>query len=335
MRIGLVGLGFIGKAHFAAYLNIPKAQVAAVCIRDKQKSLRAIEQMSISARPDIYTNYDELLMDDSIDVIDLCVPTFLHEEYIVKAARAGKHIICEKPLTLTKESADRILEIVEKEKVKLFVGHILRFWPEYSLLKDYKEKGLLENVEIIHAKRLGQVPFWSRWFQLPEKSGGALYDLHMHEIDYIHYLLGDVKSVYAVGSQNKYGAWNHVMTTLTFTNGAKAFMEASHKMPETFPFTMSLRLQAKGETIDFYSASGKNIEDTEGGDRRFLRYSADKVELLTVDSRDPFEIELQYFLDCIRKGQENEIVPLEDVLYTIRLMEAIECSLVGGRKITL
>ena len=194
-HIGLVGLGFIGKTHLAAYNHIQNAQVTAICTENK------VEESPIMGIYDgsFVTDYDDLLKEKDIDIIDICLPTYLHEEYIVKAANAGKHIICEKPLTLTLESANRIMNAVQQNNVKLFVGHVLRFWPEYQAIKSYSESDKLKNIEIVHAKRLGKLPTWSSWFQHPEKSGGALYDLHLHDIDFAYYLLGEVESVYAVG----------------------------------------------------------------------------------------------------------------------------------------
>lgn len=189
--IGLVGLGFIGKMHLKAYQSIEHGQVTAICTRSEVDD-EAIKELFHGT----YTSdYDDLLSNKEIDIIDICLPTYLHEEYIIKAAKAGKHIICEKPLTLTLESASRIFKEIQENNVKLFVGHLLRFWPEYQVIKSYSESEKLKDIDIVHAKRLGQFPTWSDWFQYPEKSGGALFDLHIHDIDFVYYLLGEVDSL--------------------------------------------------------------------------------------------------------------------------------------------
>lgn len=229
-NIGLVGLGFIGKTHLDAYNHIENCQVTAIGTRNEVKDRQITSKFSGS----FVTEYDDLLNDQEIDIIDICLPTYLHEEYIIKAANAGKNIICEKPLTLTVESANRIIHAVNKNKVNLFVAHVLRFWPEYKVIKSFSESDKLKDIDIVHAKRLGQAPKWSSWFQHPEKSGGALFDLHIHDIDFVYYLLGKVDSVYSVGNKNKSGAWDHVMTTLSFKNKSKAFVEASQRMPIGF-----------------------------------------------------------------------------------------------------
>jgi predicted dehydrogenase len=323
IKIGLVGLGFIGKAHLEAYEKIPNAQVVAICTSKGED--KVLEKF----KGDVIFDYKKILHDDQIDVVDICVPTFLHEEYIVQAARAGKHIICEKPLTLSMDSANRIYSEVERCGVRLFVGHILRFWPEYVTIKNLVNNGKVNEAEIVHAKRLGQLPTWSNWFLYPGKSGGALYDLHIHDIDFVTYLFGEVETVYAAGSQNSFGAWNHIMTTLFFKNGTKAFVEASHRMPRGYPFTMMLRIQGKDCVLDFQMQGSENIENLNNS--RFVLYEHDKVTPIEKVEFDPFQKELEHFIHCIQKDQEDHIVPKNDVLYTLKLLKAIEGSLQSGK----
>ncbi|MEW8988197.1 MAG: Gfo/Idh/MocA family oxidoreductase, partial [Bacillus sp. (in: firmicutes)] len=279
--------------------------------------------------------YEEILDNKEIDIVDICLPSYLHEDFIVKAAKAGKHIICEKPLTLTVESAHRILQEVNRNQVILFVGHVLRFWPEYEIIKSYSESDLLRTIEVVHAKRIGQSPAWSNWFQFPKKSGGALFDLHIHDIDFVSYILGKVESVYAVGTKNSYGAWDHVMTTLTFQNQSKAFVEASQRMPKGYPFTMSFRAQTSQSVLDFHLAAGENIEHLTQGDYHFWYYTHEKKVPITLDSSDAFEKELSYFVNCIEKGEANQVIPNEDVLYRLQVLEAIERSLETKSEIRL
>ena len=321
--IGLVGLGFIGKTHLEAYRHIENAKVSAICTRSAVKDQEIINQFDGT----FVSDYDDLLRNQDIDIIDICLPTFLHEEYMIKAARAGKHIICEKPLTLTLDSAKRIMEEAEKNGVRLFVGHVLRFWPEYQVIKSYQETGMLKDIKMVHARRLSQVPKWSNWFQYPEKSGGALFDLHIHDIDFLTYLLGEVEFVYAVGSKNRYGAWNHVMTTLSFKDKSKAFAEASQTMPMGYPFTMSFRAQTAESTLDLQVAAGENIENISASLHQFTYYDNGNKSSIDIDYSNPFQNELSYFVNCIESNQENHVVPLEDVLYTLKLLKAIEESL--------
>ncbi|MBS4193201.1 Gfo/Idh/MocA family oxidoreductase [Bacillus sp. FJAT-49705] len=328
-NIGLVGLGFIGKMHLKAYHSIENCYVAAICTRSEVKDEEIIGLFNGT----FVSDYDDLLRSEEIDIIDICLPTFLHEEYIIKAARAGKHIICEKPLTLSLESAERILKEVQDNGVRLFAGHLLRFWPEYKMIKSYSESDQLKDIEIVHGKRLGQAPAWSDWFQHPEKSGGALFDLHIHDIDFVFYLMGEAESVYAVGTKNKYGAWDHIMTTLSFKNNSIALVEASHRMPNGYPFTMSFRAQAVQGTLEYHVAAGENIEHINY--HQFVYYNHVTKSTIDIVSGDAFQNELSYFVHCIETNQENGVIPLEAVFYTLKLLKAIEASLETGQKIRI
>ncbi|MGX6444582.1 Gfo/Idh/MocA family protein [Neobacillus sp. K501] len=330
-NIGLVGLGFIGKNHLEAYQHIENAQVKAILTRNKEKN----QDITSNYHGFFVTEYEDLLNDKDIDIIDICLPTYLHEEYIIKAAKAGKQIICEKPLTLTLESADRIIHEVKENNVNLFVAHVLRFWPEYKAIKSYCESKKLIDIKIVHAKRLGQLPKWSSWFQHPEKSGGALFDLHIHDIDFAYYLLGEVDRVYAVGSKNKYGAWDQILTTLTFKNHSIAFIEASQRMPDGYPFTMSFRAQSDEGTIDFNLVAGENIENREHSNRQFSYYSNQKKSPVVIEKGDAFQNELAYFVNCIENNYVNTVIPLNDVLYTQKLLMAIENSLETRREVRI
>lgn len=325
-KIGLVSLGFIGKVHLNAYRQLENAEVVSILTRREVTDTEVLQNFSGS----FVREYDQLLSNPEIEVIDICLPTYLHEEYILKAAEAGKHIICEKPLTLTIESAERIICAVKKHQVELFVGHVLRFWPEYQVIKEYSQNGNLTDIELVDAKRLGQVPQWSTWFQYPEKSGGALFDLHIHDVDYLSYLLGEVASVYALGKQNQYGAWDHIKTMLQFKNGAQAFIEASQRMPVGYPFTMSLRAQTRNNALDFHVIAGENIENINKSDEQFVYYQQKNKTTIDIEKSDAFMNELSYFVDCIENGKKNIIVPLEDVLYSLKLLKAIETSLETG-----
>src|SRR5699024_2774558 len=148
------------------------------------------------------------------------------------------------------------------------------------------------------------------------------------DLDFAYYLLGEVETVYAAGIQNEFGAWNHMMTTLTFKNGAKANIEASHRMPGTYPFTMAARVQAKDSVIDFRLQAGENIEEV--NESQLVLYKEGKLERLDVEVADAFQNELAYFVECLHSGQRNDIIPLKDVLYVIELLEAIEQSLETG-----
>src|SRR5690625_3893406 len=215
----------MAKTHLDAYKKIDNVNVVAVTAINEEKGKKFAEENDC-----LYlSNIESILSDKSIDVIDICTPTFTHEELVIKSAKAGKHILCEKPITLTLDSVDRMLDATEKAGITFMVGQLLRFWPEYVAIKNMIDYGDLGDIHMIYANRLAQHPTWGEWFRDPSKSGGGLFDLHLHDIDFIYYLFGRVQSIYAIGKQNDLGAWNHVVTNITFNNGTKAAVESSYE----------------------------------------------------------------------------------------------------------
>src|SRR3954447_3069459 len=131
MKIGLVGAGFIGNTHLEAYARIPEAEVVGVADA-RFKAAVAAARVSGSAP---YKSYEEMVAREDVDVVDVCVPTSFHRELAIKAARDDKHVILEKPIARSLKEAEAILEAFADNPERLFVGHVVRFFPEYVRLK--------------------------------------------------------------------------------------------------------------------------------------------------------------------------------------------------------
>src|SRR5262245_37776891 len=127
IRVGIVGCGFMGRMHANVYGVLESTTAVAAVDKDSDRRKAFSDQFSIQAFEDL----DAMLGAKAIDAVDICLPTFLHKEYTVRAARAGKHIFCEKPMALTLDDADEMIEACASSKVSLMIGHCIRFWPEY------------------------------------------------------------------------------------------------------------------------------------------------------------------------------------------------------------
>ena len=123
IKLAIIGAGFIAQAHASAYKQIKNAQIIAVTDKIKETGLKFAKEYNAK----FYDSLGELLQDKEINMVDICTPTFTHEDIVVKAAAAKKNIFCEKPLTLTLKSADKMINAVKDNKVKAMVGHVLRF----------------------------------------------------------------------------------------------------------------------------------------------------------------------------------------------------------------
>ena len=229
LRVGIIGMGYIGRTHYGALHHIPDTEVAAVA------DLEGRDSQGISR----FTRVLHLARNVStcpLDAVIVAVPTFLHAECVVEAAKAGCDIMCEKPVALDAASAERMLEAAERQGVILMVGQVLRFWPHYRRIKELVDAGALGAIRSITAYRLSKFPPWSSWFADPQKSGGCLLDLQVHDVDFVHWILGHPELVRTSAIRSEAGSWDHVWTSLGYGERA-VYIEASYLMPASWPFS--------------------------------------------------------------------------------------------------
>jgi len=221
VRIGIAGMGFMGVTHFRAIEKIRGAKVVAICTRDQKKlqgdwrkvqgnfgGSGGVQDVSKLGR---YEELDELLADPQVDLIDLCLPTSMHVEWSVKALEAGKHLLLEKPIALDLKGADRILAAARVKRRLFMVAHVLRYFPEFRLVKELVGKGTYGPVLAAHFKRIIARPAWWDPMDL-DRTGGPAIDLHIHDADFVQYLFGMPQAVTSSGYAGRGGVVEHLHT---------------------------------------------------------------------------------------------------------------------------
>ena len=189
LKIGLVGCGGISGVHVPAWDKMDDAQLVAVCDIRPEKAERYPGHK-------IYTDFDKMLEENDFDIIDICLPTFLHCEFAVKAMKKGINVLSEKPISLKESDVGLLFSTAKENGVKYMVAQVLRFWNEYEALKqiyDTKKYGELISGTMW---RLGGVPqgSWNDWYLKKELSGLIPFDLHIHDLDFLVYTFGAPKS---------------------------------------------------------------------------------------------------------------------------------------------
>lgn len=193
------------------------------------------------------------------------------------------------------------------------------------------------NDELRHARasRLSEHPAWSEWYRRAENSGGGLFDLHLHDIDYLCYLFGKVKRVYAVGRKNSVGCWNHVATSLTFENGMEATAEGILEMPSGFPFTTELNVVGDKKAYCYHMGAGANLENIAAASRSTTVYGNGKAETLAIDPYDAYQKELEDFIGHIEAGTPITVITPADVRHVLSVIVAIRESLETQKTVTV
>lgn len=228
----------MGRMHTTVYGLLPDAQIVAVVDKDAQ---RAEEASKKTGAPD-FASLSEALAAVPSDVVDVCLPTYLHSEAAIKAMEAGRHVFCEKPMALTVEDADAMITASERNGVRLMIGHCIRFWPEYTVVEDLVRTGRFGKLLSLNLTRYGEFPHWSsdNWLADESKAGGGALDMHIHDTDWALHLLGEPAERISWGTQDSRGV-SHIFSTFHYEDGTIVHLEGGWNLPPKTPFRMAFR----------------------------------------------------------------------------------------------
>jgi len=327
----IVGGGYISHCHVDAYLHMDSELVTVSAVVDvNEQAGRAVADKVNCAW---YETLEQAVAAVPADVIDICVPTFLHERFVLQAARMGKHVLCEKPAALSLAQFDGMASVCRENHVKFMTAQVLRYMPAYREIAKRVRNDQIGAVHMLSSKRLCQHPLWTSWHKDPLKSGGGLYDLNAHEIDFIYSLFGLPQKITTVGWKNATGCWNHVAQLLSWPD-KQALCEVSLEMTQTYPFTEEFRITTDQGTLDYRSSAGENIRD--GQSVSTLRYyTADtEPETVHVAEGDPFQCLLESFLRAVEEGTELPI-STNQTRDVMRILDASKVSLETGKTVCL
>jgi len=331
VTVAIVGAGFMGSAHAANYAALgERVRVKAVCGRSPERAARVAE--SVGARP--VAGLDDVLGDDEIDAVDICLPTPLHRDSAERAFAAGKHVFLEKPLALTLEDADAIVAAAEASERIFMVGLVLRFWPEYVELGRLVASGELGAPRAVHAERLSPPADWAEWLRDPAQSGGTPVDLMIHDFDQLNALLGTPLEVRAIEPLP-----GHVQALVGY-DGAAGLVEGSMAMPRSYSFTSSIRVVCEGGVAEYaFTATPVEGEGNIGASSsaRGLRVSpADgEARVVPVESADPWGPEIETFVSCLESGRPPERATGAQAREALAVSLAASRSLASGRAETV
>lgn len=209
LRVGIVGIGFMGWIHWLAWQRCPDARVVAIASRSAQRRQGDWTGIQGNFGPagevvdldgvQAFETVEELCASPDVDVVDICLPPHLHLHAIQQAAQAGKSVFCEKPLTLNLSDADRAIEICQMHNVRLLVGHVLPFFLEYQFARNAVADGRFGPLLGGRFSRVISDPTWIPDFYDAEKVGGPLIDLHVHDAHFMRLIFGMPQSVFSRG----------------------------------------------------------------------------------------------------------------------------------------
>ncbi|OUU22879.1 MAG: hypothetical protein CBC13_06875 [Planctomycetia bacterium TMED53] len=332
--IGIIGFGFMGKTHLRAWLDAisegaPAKVVAIYCPEDLTPS--AAGNVDTGAEDEVdpvalgikhYRELDQFLEDPHVSAVSLCTPTDTHVEIARQSLVAGKDVLIEKPVALEAESIEELIGVVNDTGCKCMPAMCMRYWPGWSWLRDQVKTGQLGPVVTARFSRIGAIPGWSQDFYHDEKrSGGALTDLHIHDVDFILSTFGKPASVFTTGQRNQ------MLSSFLYPDGPQSVTAEGAWYPAaSYPFQMRYRVSFRDCVADYDLAR-------EG--RELLLYKGEEVEEISLPSTSGYQQEIEHFLRWVRGESSSPPPTLSEAKEVARWIAAESESLEKGSEVSM
>lgn len=317
IRVGIAGLGFMGWIHYLAYQRLRGVKLAAVCEQDQVRlagDWRTIkgnfgppgEIVDLSGVAK-YSKLEDLVADPSLDLIDICLPPVAHPVAATLASRAGKHVLSEKPMALTTADCRRMVEAAQSAGKLLMIGHVLPFFPEYAqavkVIRSGKYGKLLGGV----FKRVISDPLWLKDFYDPQRVGGPLIDLHIHDAHLIRLLFGMPTSLVSQG-RTRGEVVSYCHTQFSFEDPSLVVSAISGVINQQGrPFTHGFEIHLEKATLHYESAALADQSEAMP-----LKIFTPKGEVLrpVLDGGDPVTAFVNEIKEVVKAVSTNEPSPI-------------------------
>jgi predicted dehydrogenase len=338
-NIGVLGLGFMAATHLKAYRKVPEARIISLCnpsgrnldgdfsrVAGNVGTNEPFKLDMTGVRP--FQDVKEFLAQPDLDIVDICAPTPAHETLAIAALRAGKHVLCEKPLARDSATAGRIAAVARESKGFFMPAMCMRFWPGWDWLKTALTEQRYGKVLAARFRRVAEPPAWGQKnFLDGTHSGGALFDLHIHDVDIVQHCFGVPRRVMSSGYSFNSGAIDHVFTQYQVASGAAVTSEGGWTMGPGFGFSMAYTVNCEQATLDY---------DLARAERALLVFEPGREpQVIPCSGDDGYVGELRYFVTCVASGEKPSRVTIDDALNAVRICEAEEGSVHSGSPVAV
>ncbi len=310
LGVAIVGLGAIGSIHYSAWKKVQNCDVRAIVSRKAATRKKISETLGIITYPSLQ---DALKEDAAIHIVDICTPPDSHCSLALASMNAGKHVLVEKPISLSLREIDEMDRTSEVRNVKLMVAHVVRFFPTYAKAKELIDDGVIGEPVKCSAYRVGPSSDWINWYTSKKISGGIVFDLSIHDIDFIRWCFGDeITDVYAKVRNLMHAprsAEDFALIDLGFSRDRRAFVESHFTMPPGFPFTTRFEVEGpkgilsfdnRADIVNLHQNSKLTRYQSSAGSS--MRGGMDRSVL-------PYYNEIAHFVKCIKRNEIPLVSP--------------------------
>lgn len=318
-NVVVVGFGFMGITHALNILKNPDLKLKAIVDINPdiiEKNLRSgigniatgIIDSSELAGISKYSSLEECLRSEQIDAVNICTHANLHYEMTRTSLLNGKHVFLEKPFCLDVSQAEELIALAEKKGRILMVGHVVRFMPPYQKLKEWIDNKEFGNLKFLSLSRFCGLPSWGQWKEknVKELSGGALFDLVIHDIDFANYIAGMPSEIECTYLPGEYTSHDYVSAMWGYKNSAlHVKIEGGFTFHSSFPFQASYMAQFEKASILFTTLKGDIIQIADGTTLK---------EVPAGDGNEGYFNEIDYFAKCLKNNtQPDECSPVSSL----------------------
>ncbi|MDR2505233.1 MAG: Gfo/Idh/MocA family oxidoreductase [Oscillospiraceae bacterium] len=347
VRVGIIGTGAISWAHIDGYKKLKDkgVTVVACCDPDENKAREYAKENEI---PNVFTDYNEMLKMDGLDAVSVTTWNSVHNPATLAALRAGKHVLCEKPLALSVEQAEEMKAEADKAGLVLNVGFVMRFEKKVQIYRDFEKAGLLGNIHLAKVKYTRRNGAPIGWFTSKDMAGGGpVFDLGVHVVDISRYLMGNKKPVSVSAAAFKgqgakqniklleryrasapfdiYDVEDLAVAFIRFEDGGVISLETSYTQ-HIEKDEISISFYGDKGGIDYYPQPVVHTD--------MLDYLADIKPIVEIGEDDGFPAEIAHFIDCVR-GEAASIAPAQDGVDIMRILGAVYESAAAGKEVAL
>ena len=324
MKIAVAGFGFMGVTHTINILKHPDLELVAIVDKfpeNIRKNLSAqIGNFStgsvgedVISQVAVYTSLADCLAKETPDACVISVHTDLHFELTMMALEAGVHVFLEKPFSLSTDEAGKMAGFAREKGLLLMIGHVVRFMPAYLQLKNWIDSGEFGKLRFLSLSRFSGLPAWGQWKEKRNaggSSGGALFDLLIHDIDYAQWVLGSPTTVRSSCIPGELSDYDYINALWEYDSGLMVKVEGGNIFHTAFPFQAGFFARFERRSVSWSSQFAENIK------------VADDTEITLVPVEDAnlgFSGELDYFTRCVRLNEKPVLCTPESAISTLEL----------------
>lgn len=329
LGVAVIGAGVMGERHARVFAELPDTELVSVADVDEARAADLGARFGVRG----FASAEEAIARNGVHLVSICTSDQAHVEPCRLAARAGKHILLEKPLATTVPDAQQIIDLCQQAGILLMVGHILRFDPRYVEAHDVASRGRLGEIIHVYARR-NNVKASGR--RIAGRTNVAFF-LGVHDIDAMRWCVGaEVCKVYALARTKvlaEFGTPDTILALLTFDNGVIGAVETCWAMPDGVACTLDARLDVVGtDGMVCVEVRGEGLRIVD--DARSTRPDVVYGPVVADRQAGALRMQIEHFVECVRTGREPVITP-HDALQAVRVADAITRSLETGAEVTL